>query len=227
MAVVELIAATTTTAGFVGILHQDDAAGFLHGPYADRAVGPGAGQNDRATVPVPLRQRTGEQVNGCPLPARLLEFRGGDFVTTGLAEFGSAVSFRSSPLVSAIRQSHIHFGREWQPANATTSFGKEISVWLISKPISRAVVPHVGPWEHCVANRDILTIGTSAGGFEALRFLAGEFSPDFPASVLVVIHLPSQFRSTLDAILTQAGPLPATFAVDGEKLTAGIGAARP
>jgi two-component system chemotaxis response regulator CheB len=69
-----------------------------------------------------------------------------------------------------------------------------------------------------MANRDLLTIGTSAGGFEALRFLAGEFSHDFPASVLVVIHLPSHFRSSLDAILTQAGPLRATFAVDGEKL---------
>jgi len=69
-----------------------------------------------------------------------------------------------------------------------------------------------------MANRDILAIGTSAGGFEALRFLAGEFSGDLPASVLVVIHLSSQFRSSLDAILTQAGPLPATFAVDGEKL---------
>jgi two-component system, chemotaxis family, protein-glutamate methylesterase/glutaminase len=69
-----------------------------------------------------------------------------------------------------------------------------------------------------MGNRDILAIGTSAGGFEALRFIAGEFSPDFPASVLVVIHLPSQFRSTLDAILTQTGPLQATFAADGEKL---------
>ncbi|QOZ31195.1 chemotaxis protein CheB [Bradyrhizobium sp. CCBAU 53421] len=67
-------------------------------------------------------------------------------------------------------------------------------------------------------NRDVLAIGTSAGGFEALRFLAGEFSRDFPASVVVTIHLSSQFRSELDAILTQAGPLPASFAVDGEKL---------
>ncbi|WP_024519375.1 chemotaxis protein CheB [Bradyrhizobium sp. Tv2a-2] len=72
-----------------------------------------------------------------------------------------------------------------------------------------------------MGNRDVLAIGTSAGGFEALRFLAGEFSPGFPASVLVVIHLSSQFRSTLDAILTQAGPLQATFAVDGEKLERG------
>ncbi|NEU99535.1 chemotaxis protein CheB [Bradyrhizobium uaiense] len=69
-----------------------------------------------------------------------------------------------------------------------------------------------------MTNRDVLAIGTSAGGFEALRFLAGEFSRDFPASVVVTIHLSSQFRSELDAILTQAGPLPASFAVDGERL---------
>jgi two-component system, chemotaxis family, protein-glutamate methylesterase/glutaminase len=54
-----------------------------------------------------------------------------------------------------------------------------------------------------------------------LRFLAGEFPHDFPASVLVVIHLPSQFCSTLDSILTQAGPLPATFAEDGKRFERG------
>jgi len=72
-----------------------------------------------------------------------------------------------------------------------------------------------------MANRDILVIGTSAGGFEALRFLAREFPRDFPASVLVVIHLSNQFRSALDSILTQAGPLPATFATDGEEIKRG------
>ena len=69
-------------------------------------------------------------------------------------------------------------------------------------------------WPH----RDILAIGTSAGGFERCVFSLGEFPRDFPASVLVVIHLSSQFNSTLDAILTQAGPLPARFAQDGDKL---------
>jgi two-component system chemotaxis response regulator CheB len=72
-----------------------------------------------------------------------------------------------------------------------------------------------------MAHRDILAIGTSAGGFEALHLLAGEFPPDLPASVFVVIHLSSQFRSTLDAILTQAGRLPASFAEDGEKFERG------
>jgi chemotaxis response regulator CheB len=69
-----------------------------------------------------------------------------------------------------------------------------------------------------MTNRDILAIGTSPGGVEALRFLAKELPRDLSASVLVVIHLPRQFRSTLDAILGQAGPLPAAFAKDGERI---------
>lgn len=72
-----------------------------------------------------------------------------------------------------------------------------------------------------MANRDILAIGTSAGGVEALAFLAKRFHPQFPASVLVTIHVPSQSRSTLDELLSRAGPLPAQFASDGDVLKKG------
>lgn len=69
-----------------------------------------------------------------------------------------------------------------------------------------------------MANRDLLAIGTSAGGLEALRFLASRFPGDLPAAVLVTFHLSSHFRSELDSILSHSGPLPATFARDGERL---------
>jgi two-component system, chemotaxis family, protein-glutamate methylesterase/glutaminase len=72
------------------------------------------------------------------------------------------------------------------------------------------------PAENSMANRDIMTIGTSAGGVEALLFLTKAFRPDLPATVLITIHLSSHFRSSLDEILTRAGPLPASFARDGE-----------
>jgi two-component system chemotaxis response regulator CheB len=70
-------------------------------------------------------------------------------------------------------------------------------------------------------HRDILAIGTSAGGFEALRFLARKLPADFPASILVVIHLSAEFHSSLDAILSRAGPMAASFAEDGEPLRRG------
>jgi two-component system chemotaxis response regulator CheB len=69
-----------------------------------------------------------------------------------------------------------------------------------------------------MSNRDILAIGTSAGGVEALVSLAKGFHANFPASILVTIHLQSQFASSLDDILSRAGPLSAAFATDGEIL---------
>jgi two-component system chemotaxis response regulator CheB len=72
-----------------------------------------------------------------------------------------------------------------------------------------------------MANRDVLAIGASAGGFDAFRRLVRELPANFPASVLIAIHLPSEFPSAFDAILTQAGPLPASFANDGEAMKQG------
>jgi two-component system chemotaxis response regulator CheB len=70
-------------------------------------------------------------------------------------------------------------------------------------------------------NRDILAIGASAGGVQALLTLVAGFRPDLPASVLITLHLSSQFRSSFDQLLTRAGPLSATFASDGEPLHKG------
>ncbi len=72
-----------------------------------------------------------------------------------------------------------------------------------------------------MANRDLVAIGASRGGLDALRFLAGRMQPDLPASILVTLHLPSGFESSLDEILTGSGPLPAQFAYDGVTLQRG------
>ena len=72
-----------------------------------------------------------------------------------------------------------------------------------------------------MSTRDVLAIGTSAGGVEALLFLAKQMPRDFPASILVTIHLPPQAHSSLDEILTRAGHLSAKFASEGEALQKG------
>jgi two-component system, chemotaxis family, protein-glutamate methylesterase/glutaminase len=67
-----------------------------------------------------------------------------------------------------------------------------------------------------MGNRDILAIGTSAGGVEALVHLARELPADLPACVLVTIHMSRRHKSALDEILSSAGSLPARFAKDGD-----------
>jgi two-component system, chemotaxis family, protein-glutamate methylesterase/glutaminase len=72
-----------------------------------------------------------------------------------------------------------------------------------------------------VANRDILAIGASAGGVEALVFLAQNLPRDFPAAVLVTVHISAEAGSVLDEVLDRAGPLSATFANEHDRLRKG------
>ena len=70
-------------------------------------------------------------------------------------------------------------------------------------------------------HRDVIAVGASAGGVESLRALVAGLPPDFPCSVLVVLHLPRDATSALPTILSRSGPLPAATAVDGELLRPG------
>jgi len=67
-----------------------------------------------------------------------------------------------------------------------------------------------------MAVRDIIVVGTSAGGVEALSQLVRGLPSGFPASLFVVSHFPPGGRSVLPEILSRSGPLLATHAVDGE-----------
>lgn len=69
--------------------------------------------------------------------------------------------------------------------------------------------------------RDVIAVGASAGGVEALRTLAAGLPGDLPAAVLVVLHVPRDAPSALPTILSRSGPLPAHPAVDGELLLPG------
>jgi two-component system chemotaxis response regulator CheB len=70
-------------------------------------------------------------------------------------------------------------------------------------------------------HRDLVAVGASAGGVEALRALVAGLPPDYPGALLVVLHVPRRAPSALPQILARSGPLPAVVARDGEPLRAG------
>jgi two-component system, chemotaxis family, protein-glutamate methylesterase/glutaminase len=70
-------------------------------------------------------------------------------------------------------------------------------------------------------NAKTVVVGASAGGVEALQVLMRGLPADFPAPVLVVLHIPPHSPSQLPAVLAHAGVLPVTPARDGEVLRGG------
>jgi two-component system chemotaxis response regulator CheB len=72
-----------------------------------------------------------------------------------------------------------------------------------------------------MSGRDIIVVGASAGGVEALTALVAGLPPDLPAAVFVVLHLPAEGRSMLPGILARVGPLPADHPREEEPLVHG------
>ena len=68
---------------------------------------------------------------------------------------------------------------------------------------------------------DIIVIGASAGGVEALKELVRCFPSDLPASIFVVLHMPPTPPSILPEILSRCGPLPAIHPENGDAIEPG------
>ncbi|MDB5745015.1 MAG: CheB methylesterase [Polaromonas sp.] len=69
--------------------------------------------------------------------------------------------------------------------------------------------------------RDIVVLGASAGGVEALLGFFRALPAHLDAAVLVVLHIPAHTPSLLDRVLSAVTSLPVTRAQDGEPISKG------
>ena len=72
-----------------------------------------------------------------------------------------------------------------------------------------------------MSGHDIIVIGASAGGVEALARLVRDLPSDLPAAMFITIHFPRHGTSALPQILTRAGALEARHAEDGGAIERG------
>jgi len=70
-------------------------------------------------------------------------------------------------------------------------------------------------------HRDVVVIGASAGGLQALREIVAGLPGGLPASLFVVMHSVPEHGTQLADILSGWGPLPAHIAVHGERIRPG------
>jgi two-component system chemotaxis response regulator CheB len=70
--------------------------------------------------------------------------------------------------------------------------------------------------------RDVVVVGASAGGVEALADLVRALPGDFGGCMLVVLHVPPNATSALPDIFRRVGVLPARHATAGDVLEPGV-----
>lgn len=67
----------------------------------------------------------------------------------------------------------------------------------------------------------IVVVGASAGGIPALQTIVSQLPPDFPAPILVVVHISDSHQSVLPNMLKRAGTLNATHPYNGQRVEPG------
>ena len=65
---------------------------------------------------------------------------------------------------------------------------------------------------------NIIVIGASAGGVQALREIVSPLPANFTAAIFVVMHVGANAPSVIPQILNGAGALPAEHASDGDRI---------
>src|SRR6188508_447291 len=71
------------------------------------------------------------------------------------------------------------------------------------------------------AVRDIIVVGASTGGIDAIKTVLGGLPQALPAAVFVVLHQGQLPRSSLVDILRRASPLSVRKAIHGERIEHG------
>ena len=69
-----------------------------------------------------------------------------------------------------------------------------------------------------MATRDIIVIGASAGGVQALSALVADLSPNLPAAVFIVLHVSANVPSLLPDILARECELEVAHAIEREPI---------
>src|SRR5260221_8028884 len=153
-----------------------------------------------------------------------------------LTRFGSMCCTTASGIgKSAGRPPSIVASADKPPADAATASMVKAAGAMVSAPdggtrYSCYTLPHRGLASrrlhglcisHVMAHYDVVVVGASSGGVDALVRLLSPIPSHFGAAIFVVLHVRPDQPSHLPAILNRAGALPVAHAVDGEPIRRG------
>lgn len=67
----------------------------------------------------------------------------------------------------------------------------------------------------------LIALGASTGGLDAIRSVVSKLPANFPAAILIVVHISPESPNVMATVLGKAGPLPAATAENGSEIEPG------
>ncbi len=136
-----------------------------------------------------------------------------DHLTELVVHLGAAYRHKHGPRDVSLRPA--------ASSQAATTRPPELVPPVVS-PVLPATRPAITP-----GPIDLVAIGISTGGPNALRKVFAQFSEQVPAAMLIVQHMPPGFTAEFARSLDKVGPMTVREAVDGEALTPGTALVAP
>ena len=99
-----------------------------------------------------------------------------------------------------------------------TAYIRGMSAWKEQGPDGKHRAGNrEGPPINLTEPRDIVVIGASRGGVEALKGIVAALPPSLQSALLIALHISPTHASLLPDVLSRAGPLPAEHGRDGTR----------
>jgi two-component system chemotaxis response regulator CheB len=95
----------------------------------------------------------------------------------------------------------------------------------VAPPLPAPIAPAVP--SRVAVNVDIVVIGISTGGPQALRYLLPQFTADFPVPVVIVLHMPVGYTAAFAEKLAELSQLTVREASDGCTVRSGVALLAP
>ncbi|MCL2704843.1 MAG: chemotaxis response regulator protein-glutamate methylesterase [Spirochaetaceae bacterium] len=169
-------------------------------------------EREKVGIKIPVIILSSIAEKGAKITFEALSLGASDFITKPSGAISHNISDVADQLISIIR---IYTGRKEKVPKEPI---KEIKV-----PVLQPLQPKIreAPVVHSSGKIDIVAIGISTGGPNALRILLSEIKEDFKVPIVIVQHMPEGFTAEFAKSLKRICPLDVKEAEDNDIITKG------
>ena len=174
-------------------------------------------EREKAGIRIPVIILSSIAEKGAKITFEALSLGASDFITKPSGSISHNISDVAAQLVSIIR---VYTGRKEKVHREPTKEAILEKIAPVLQPVAAPKIREV-PVLHTSGKIDIVAIGISTGGPNALRVLLAEIKDNFKVPIVIVQHMPEGFTAEFAKSLKRICPLDVKEAEDNDIVTKG------